>query len=92
MVATLWVVTALAACSGASTNAAESPTPGSGDARAIRGHVCARCHALPEAGQHTRVELEAIVQRHRTRARLTPRQWESMIDLLAIPDETREAP
>ncbi|MGH7437640.1 MAG: hypothetical protein ACRENE_18335 [Polyangiaceae bacterium] len=57
-------------------------------AEAVRAKKCARCHAPPEAMHHTRAELETIFGRHRARARLTPEEWDAMVDLLARSDET----
>ena len=57
-------------------------------AEEIRTHTCARCHAPPEAMRHTRTELETIFGRHRSRAHLTPEEWDAMVDLLARSDET----
>jgi len=60
-------------------------------AEAIVAQKCARCHAPPEAMHHTRAELETIFGRHRVRARLTPEEWDAMVDLLARSDETPAA-
>jgi hypothetical protein len=86
------VLAAVTAIAGgcASSRAQDAGTRGSRSrhAEAIRAQTCARCHAAPEAMHHTRAELEVILGRHRSRARLTTDEWEAMVDLLARSDET----
>ena len=86
---------ALAAVTAIGEGCARSPAQDAGatgsrtrHAEAIRAQKCARCHAPPEAGNHTRAELETIFGRHRSRAHLTPEEWDAMVDLLARSDET----
>lgn len=76
----------------ASSPAQDAGAPGSRarHAEALRTQKCARCHAPPEAMHHTRAELETILGRHRSRARLTPEEWDAMVDLLAARSD--EAP
>lgn len=77
------------ACAGGSPGRTQDGTAQRADeAKAIRARACARCHAPPKPSRHSRAELEVILDRHRTRARLTPEEWGSLVDLLARSDET----
>jgi hypothetical protein len=82
------LVTLGGGCAQPAPQGPEAPRAKADEALGIRAHTCSKCHAPPEAGKHTRAELEVIFIRHRTRARLTPEQWAAMVDLLAQPDET----
>jgi hypothetical protein len=85
----LAVVTAIGqGCASSPARDAGAPESRARHAEAIRTQKCARCHAPPEAMHHTRAELETILGRHRGRARLTPEEWDAMVDLLARSDET----
>jgi hypothetical protein len=91
-----------AACGGAPSPGAASPDTrevangkeagqGPADQReaaaAIHAHKCVRCHAPPEKMRHTRAELEVIFGRHKGRIKLTPEEWQGMVEFLARPDE-----
>jgi hypothetical protein len=87
--AVLAAVTAIGAgCAPAPAHDAGATDSRTRQAEAIRSQKCAKCHAPPEAMHHTRAELETIFGRHRVRARLTPEEWDAMVDLLARSDET----
>jgi hypothetical protein len=77
---------ALALGSGACVTSSPSAPRGSfadGEMATLRVQKCGSCHAPPEPKAHTRAELEGVMLRHKNRVRLTPNQWERLIDYLA---------
>jgi hypothetical protein len=60
---------------------------------------CTTCHAQAQPGRESHERLEAAMQRHRRRAKLTESEWSELVDYLAAGEapalprggETREA-
>lgn len=50
---------------------------------AIHKSKCGACHARVEPGTRSRAVLEAEMKRHRSRVKLSERDWTDMIDYLA---------
>jgi hypothetical protein len=83
------LVALVAACGGAP--ARDGSSAAAGEASAIVGHKCTKCHAAPERGKHTRAELETALGPHRARVKLTDDQWASIVTLLARDADDRPA-
>jgi hypothetical protein len=79
----------LVACGGAeprSESAANRPA-----IARVHASKCGACHAPPEPGTHARETLVAAFDRHRrqNRVRLSPTEWNEMVDFLADPQNSR---
>jgi hypothetical protein len=69
---------------------APASSPDAPPIAALHTRTCGKCHAPPPPGSHTRAQLEAAFGRHKGRARLTPDEWQAMVDYLAAPDGSTE--
>lgn len=88
-VAALAAVAATGTGCASSSGAAPAPNDPSPEA-AERAHIaavhkakCGACHARVEPGTRSRAELEAALKRHRSRAKLSEREWGELVDYLA---------
>jgi len=69
--------------------ASSEPTHATADAAtiaAIHARRCGSCHVAPAPKSRTREQVDAAVERHQKRVRLTPAQWAAMSDYLTGPD------
>lgn len=49
----------------------------------IWGEKCGSCHVPVEPGSRPRATIEAAMQRHQKRAKLTPSEWSELVDFLS---------
>lgn len=68
------------------TKAASDPSPEAAEHAhivAVHKAKCGACHTRVEPGTRSRQDLEAALKRHRSRAKLSEREWAELVDYLA---------
>jgi hypothetical protein len=80
----------LALATGCGAGAGVDAPPAAPEAEAAPPHIamvlrskCASCHVQARPGRISHEKLEAAMQRHRRRAKLTESEWSELVDFLA---------